>query len=442
MASVSIKLPDIGEGVTQAEVVEWMVGVGDRIEEDAPLLAVMTDKATVEIPSLCAGTVTWVAGEVGDVIAIGAEVVRIESDGAAGQPEPGIGDSPAGVPSPSAAAPAKSAAAASDAKAAESSSPPAMPLRSPVAPLGIGAPRAEGWPVLASPSVRARARAGGIDLRQVAGSGPGGRISHADLDAVFAVAGARTSAGPAWGRSTSAPGARTATKEIKVIGLRRKIAERMTLANSRIPHITVIEEIDVTALEDLREKLNAGRGDRPKLTVLPFVTAALARAFVDHPGINAHFDDEGGTVMQHAAVHLGIATMTDTGLVVPVIRHAEALGLFDAAAEIARLAEAARTGKAGREELSGSTFTVTSLGPLGAVATTPIINHPEVAILGINKMAVRPMWDGARFQPRKMMNISASFDHRVIDGWDAAVFVQKLKTLLETPALIFVSERP
>ena len=233
---------------------------------------------------------------------------------------------------------------------------------------------------------------------------------------------------------------RTGTQEIKVVGMRRKIAERMALANSRIPHITVIEEIDVTALEDLREKLNAARGEKPKLTILPFVTAALSQAFIDHPEMNAHYDDEAGVIIRHGAVHLGIATMTDAGLAVPVLRHAEAVGLFETAAEIARLSGVTRAGKANRSELSGSTFTITSLGPLGAIATTPIINHPEVAILGINKMAVRPMWDGSQFQPRKMMNISASFDHRVIDGWDAAVFVQKMKSLLETPALIFVDE--
>lgn len=293
--------------------------------------------------------------------------------------------------------------------------------------------RPEGAPVLTSPSVRARARAGGVDLRLVDGSGPGGRISHADLDLAFASVGQGV-------ETTPARTVRTGSQDIKIVGLRRKIAERMTMANTRIPHITVIEEVDVTALEELREKLNASRGDKPKLTVLPFVTAALARAFVDHPEMNAHFDDDAGMVTRYAAVHLGIATMTDAGMVVPLLRNAEAAGLFRTAAAIARLSDAARTGKANREELTGSTFTITSLGPLGVVATTPIINHPEVAILGINKMAIRPMWDGSQFQPRKMMNISASFDHRVIDGWDAATFVQKVKSLLETPALIFVDD--
>ena len=222
--------------------------------------------------------------------------------------------------------------------------------------------------------------------------------------------------------------------------MRRKIAERMALANARIPHITVVEEVDVSGLEDLRAKLNATRGDKPKLTVLPFVVATLSKAMLDHPEMNAHYLDDEGIVLRHEGIHAGMATMTDSGLVVPVLRHVEALGLFETAAEIGRLSEAARTGKATREELTGSTITITSLGPLGALATTPIINHPEVAILGINKMATRPMWDGTQFVPRKMMNISASFDHRVIDGWDAAVFVQRIKTLLETPALMFVED--
>ncbi len=433
MASVSVKLPDIGEGVTQAEVVEWLVGVGDHIEEDAPLVAVMTDKATVEIPSLHAGTVTWIAGSIGDVLAIGADLVRIDTGAADDQPP--VASAPAGTPQMASSEAAKKIAPTEGSEAGlKAPQPPAIAHTPPAQPISMNAaPRPEGAPVLASPSVRARARAGGVDLRLVDGSGPGGRISHADLDLAFA--GTGRSAG-----STPLRSARTGSQEIKVVGLRRKIAERMSLANDRIPHITVIEEVDVTALEELREKLNGARSDKPKLTVLPFVTAALARAFVDHPEMNAHFDDRAGVVTRHAAVHLGIATMTDSGLVVPVLRNAEAIGLFRTAAEIARLSAAARSGKANRDELTGSTFTITSLGPLGALATTPIINHPEVAILGINKMAVRPMWDGSQFQPRKMMNISASFDHRIIDGWDAATFVQKIKSLLETPALMFVSD--
>ncbi|WP_414712528.1 dihydrolipoamide acetyltransferase family protein [Sphingobium sp.] len=421
-----VRLPDVGEGVTEAELVEWHVKVGDDVQEDQLLAAVMTDKATVEIPSLYAGKVVQLGGDIGAVLAVGANLVLIETKTAAApqgieMPKP----PPSKAPSP-AAPPPVPLSAADDAGRP-------LPARASIAQ--SGAPRSEGSPVLASPSVRARARENGIDLRQVAGSGPAGRITHDDLDGIFAAP-----AGAGVTRTSSSRGPRTASTQIKVVGMRRKIAERMALANSRIPHITVIEEVDVTALEELRERLNAGRGDKPKLTLLPFVTAALSRAFVDHPEMNAHFDDEAGVVTRHGPVHLGIATMTDAGLVVPVLRHAEALRLWESAAEIARLSSVARAGKANRDELSGSTFTITSLGPLGAIATTPIINHPEVAILGINKMAVRPMWDGSQFQPRKMMNISASFDHRVIDGWDAAVFVQKMKSLLETPTLIFLDQ--
>lgn len=415
-----VRLPDVGEGVTEAELVEWHVQVGDIVREDDVLAAVMTDKATVEIPSLYTGTVSALGGQIGEVLAVGANLVLIETtDGLSDDEAIGI------------------LAVESQEERLEIEQPakePAPTTNASSRPIQARPPRPEGTDVLASPSVRARARDGGIDLRQIGGSGPAGRITHSDLDALFDMP-----AGPSTQLSSgSARRARTGVEEIKIVGMRRKIAERMALANSRIPHITVVEEVDVTALEDLREKLNASRGERPKLTVLPFVTAVLARAFIDHPEMNALFDGDAGVVSRHKAVHLGIATMTDAGLVVPVLRHAEAAGLFETAAEISRLSSVARNGKASRDELSGSTFTITSLGPLGAIATTPIINHPEVAILGINKMAVRPMWDGTQFQPRKMINISASFDHRVIDGMDAALFVQKVKGLLETPALIFV----
>lgn len=423
MNILPVKLPDVGEGVTEAELVEVNVKVGDIVNEDDVIAAVMTDKATVEIPSLYSGKVVWVGGEAGETLAVGSDLVRIETDDGA-------------VGSASSATEAHEA----EAKPAETTQKPAQAARpnepAPIARSTVaqtGAPRPEGQGPLASPSVRARAREGGIDLRQVSGSGPAGRITNDDLDAVF-------------GRSRQQPGTtkpagkspRTGTEEIKVIGMRRKIAERMSLANSRIPHITVVEEVDVTALEELRAKLNADRRDKPKLTILPFITATLAKAVQDHPEMNAHFDDDAGVITRHASVNTGIATMTDAGLVVPVLRNAEALGLFDTAGEITRLSKAARDSKATRDELTGSTITITSLGPLGALATTPIINHPEVAILGINKMATRPMWDGSQFVPRKMMNISASFDHRVIDGWDAAVFVNRIKSLLETPALIFM----
>ena len=292
-------------------------------------------------------------------------------------------------------------------------------------------PRPEGEKPLASPAVRKRALDEGVDLRQVPGSGPAGRITHDDLDAFFA-------------KGAIVPGQvqrgqNTGVVQVKVVGMRRKIAEKMSLSKSRIPHITIVEEVDVSNLEELRAKLNEKHTqERAKLTVLPFMMRAIVEAVREQPEMNAHYDDDAGVVHQHGGVHIGIATQTPAGLTVPVTRHAESLNPWQAAEELARLAEAAREGKASREELSGSTITISSLGPLGAIATTPIINHPEVAIVGINKIAVRPVWDGQQFQPRKIMNLSCAFDHRVIDGWDAAIFVQKLKNLLETPAMLFV----
>ena len=296
-----------------------------------------------------------------------------------------------------------------------------------------GVLRPEGEKPLASPAVRLRAREAGIDLRQVPGSGGAGRITHEDLDAFLA----RGSGAARRGSPGLTP--RDDVEEIKVVGLRRKIAEKMALAKSRIPHITYVEEIDVTELEELRAKLNgAKRADRPKLTILPFLMRAMAKAIAEQPEINALYDDEAGLIRRHGGIHIGIAAQTPNGLVVPVVKHAEARDLWDCASEVNRLAEAAKAGSATRDELSGSTITVTSLGAMGGVATTPVINHPEVAIVGVNKIMVRPVWDGAQFVPRKMMNLSSSFDHRVIDGWDAAVFVQRIKALLETPAMIFV----
>jgi 2-oxoisovalerate dehydrogenase E2 component (dihydrolipoyl transacylase) len=292
-------------------------------------------------------------------------------------------------------------------------------------------PRAEGEKPLASPAVRLRAREAGVDLRQIPGTGPAGRITHEDLDAVFA-------RGPG---SARAPGPQklTAVDDIKMVGLRRRIAEKMSIANARIPHITYVEEIDVTALEELRATLNNDkRHDRLRLTLLPFLMRAMVRAIAEQPKLNALFDDEAGVLHQHAGVHIGIAAQTPAGLLVPVVRHAEALDLWGCAAELNRLAEAAKQGTATRDELTGSTITITSLGAMGGVVTTPIINHPEVAIIGVNKMMMRPVWDGAAFVPRKLMNLSSSFDHRVVDGFDAALFVQRIKTLLETPALIFM----
>jgi 2-oxoisovalerate dehydrogenase E2 component (dihydrolipoyl transacylase) len=431
-----IKMPDVGEGIAEAELVEWHVKVGDLVREDAVLAAVMTDKATVEIPSPVNGEVLWLGAEIGDTVAIGSPLIRLKVEGE------GAVESSAPVEEKKAEAPTQ--AAVSKPMPVDPPAEPGAPVRlmTPRAPgeaLRNHAPRlprpavarAEGEKPIASPAVRLRAREAGIDLRQVPGTGPGARITHDDLDVFFAH-------GPQVAREPGlAP--KTSVESIKVVGLRRKIAEKMAIAKSRIPHITYVEEVDVTALEDLRAALNANkRSDRGKLTLLPFLMRAMVKAIAEHPHLNALYDDEAGIIHQHAGVHIGIATQTGSGLVVPVVRHAESLDLWGCAAELNRLAEAAKSGTATREDLSGSTITITSLGAMGGVATTPIINHPEVAIIGVNKIMMRPVWNGSTFTPRKMMNLSSSFDHRVIDGWDAAVFVQRIKTLLETPAMIFV----
>ena len=454
-----IKLPDVGEGVAEAELVEWHVKVGDLVREDQMLAAVMTDKATVEIPSPVDGEVLWLGAEIGDTVAIGSPIVRLKvaGDGNVREGSPAVepdssakrtptpSPSPQGggeqVTAPSPSAPAKSRPSEDSAPPAATASPSplwggdrgggAPTSTTKGAPRPSTSPRPEGEKPLASPAVRLRARETGIDLRQVAGSGPAGRITHEDLDGFFAHG---SQVAPAGGLARN-----DAVEEIKVVGLRRKIAEKMRIAKSRIPHITYVEEVDVTALEELRAALNKEkRADRPKLTLLPFLMRAMVKAIAEQPQLNSLFDDEAGIIHQHGGVHIGIAAQTPAGLVVPVVHHAEALDLWGCATEVNRLAEAAKAGLATREELSGSTITITSLGAMGGVVTTPVINHPEVAIVGVNKMMVRPVWDGTRFIPRKMMNLSSSFDHRVIDGWDAAVFIQRIKALLETPALIFV----
>ena len=441
MAEHTIKLPDVGEGVAEAELVEWHVKIGDLVREDSILAAVMTDKATVEIPSPVDGEITWLGAEIGDTVAVGSPLIKLKVEGGAAEAKAlaqapamdddqeeapladGLAEEGETVPPP----PAKPATAPEKTAPAKS----AAPAKTAARPATAGAPRAEGERPLATPAVRLRAKEAGIDLRQVPGSGPAGRITHEDLDAFIA-------RGPQAARPAGLQRNDT-VEDIKIVGLRRKIAEKMALAKSRIPHITYVEEVDVTALEDLRAALNKGkRADQPKLTVLPFLMRAMVKAIAEQPGINAIFDDEAGIVHRHGGVHIGIAAQTPGGLVVPVVKHAEARDLWDCGAEVNRLAEAAKAGTATREELSGSTITITSLGAMGGVATTPVINHPEVAIIGVNKMMVRPVWDGTQFIPRKMMNLSSSFDHRVVDGWDAAVFVQRIKTLLETPALIFI----
>jgi 2-oxoisovalerate dehydrogenase E2 component (dihydrolipoyl transacylase) len=430
-----IKLPDVGEGIAEAELVEWHVAVGDEVKSDDLLAAVMTDKATVEIPAPEDGKVLWLAGEIGSQIAVGSPLIRLEVD-ADGEtaaeepaptpratPEPDQSDAP---PVPDRADPAPSAPAQPAPPAAA-----ALPSAAELRRRTPGARRVEGEKPLASPAVRKRALDTGIDLRQVSGSGPAGRITHDDLDLWL------ESGGPAPAAGFKAD---HRIETVKLIGLRRKIAARMSLAKRRIPHITYVEEVDVTALEELRAELNREQQEgRPRLTILPFLARGMVRALKDHPEMNARFDDEAEEVERHGGVHLGIAAQTPAGLMVPVVRHAEALDLFALAVEIQRLGEAARSGTASRDELSGSTITITSLGPLGGIVSTPVINHPEVAIVGVNKIATRPVWDGSDFQPRKIMNLSSSFDHRVVDGHDAARFIQRIKALLETPAMIFLT---
>ncbi|MBY5746183.1 2-oxo acid dehydrogenase subunit E2 [Rhizobium leguminosarum] len=411
MGEFIIKMPDVGEGVAEAEIVEWHVKTGDPVREDMVIAAVMTDKATVEIPSPVSGTVTWLAGEVGDRIAVKAPLVRIETAGDVGEAQ-------------SVAISQKPIVEAIRTEVARSA--PAVP-----APAAAPVP-APGEKPLAAPSVRLFARESGVDLRQVQATGPAGRILREDIEQFLGHGTAPATAKNGFAR-------KTATEEIKLTGLRRRIAEKMVLSASRIPHITYVEEVDMTALEELRATMNGDRREgHPKLTVLPFLMRALVKAISEQPDVNATFDDDAGIITRYSAVHIGIATQTPAGLTVPVVRHAEARGIWDCAAEMNRLAEAARSGTATRDELSGSTITISSLGALGGIVSTPIINHPEVAIIGVNKIATRPVWDGAQFVPRKMMNLSSSFDHRIIDGWDAANFVQRIRTLIETPALIFI----
>jgi len=410
MGIYDIRLPDIGEGIAEAELSAWHVKVGDVVEEDDILAEVMTDKAAVEVPTAKAGKILELRGDVGELLPIGSVFVRLEVDGAGDAAEA------ANTPVPQTAAPQPN---------------PSEPPKSDGPRSKSAAPRTSAPKPLASPSVRGRARSEGVDLRRVSGSGPAGRITHEDLDAFLA------SGGIEQGRVTRAQNA--GIEDIRVTGMRRKIAEKMALAKARIPHITIVEEVEMDALEDLRAALNEKyEGKRTKLTLLPFLMRAIVEAVREQPELNARYDDDAGIIHRYCGVHVGIATQTPNGLNVPVLKHAEAGNLWQNASEIVRLAKAARDGTIKLNELQGGTITITSLGPLGAIATTPIINHPEVAILGVNKMQIRPVWDGQEFRPRKMMNLSAAFDHRVVDGWDAAVFVQRLKSLLETPAMLFV----
>lgn len=418
MGKFVFKLPDIGEGIAEAEIVAWHVAVGDRIEEDQPLADMMTDKATVEMESPVAGIVTAVAGEAGDVIAIGSMLVEIqtETEGDAADEARDYGKAePEAVAAPEPSAPPQMQPAKNMADV--------VPVQS-----NAVVEQETMQKITASPAVRARARDLGVDLNDVKASG--GHIRHADLDAYLNYGA---------GQGYRAPGgsAKRADETIKVIGMRRRIAENMAASKRHIPHFSYVEEFDVTAVEGMRADLNANRGNRPKLTMLPFLIVAICKALPDFPMINARYDDEAGMVTRHGSVHLGMATQTDAGLVVPVIRDAQDRNVWQLAQEIVRLAGAVRNGSAKSEELSGSTLTITSLGPLGGIATTPVINRPEVAIIGPNKIVERPMFVGDAIEARKLMNLSISCDHRVVDGWDAASFVQAVKKLIETPVLLF-----
>lgn len=422
------KLPDVGEGTAEAELVGWHVKVGDAVEEDQILADVMTDKATVEITSPVAGVVVALHGEPGKASPVGGPLVSFMVEGR------GNVDA-AETPAPSAAEPAENSTTPSPAISKTPATISKTPTTAKPAPALTG--RAAGERPLASPAVRNRARDLGVDLTFVPGSGPAGRITHEDLDGFIARGGPQPASAPSGGGSTYAKA--EGTTEIRIIGLRRKIAEKMAESVRRIPHITYVEEIDVTALEELRAHLNATKQkDQPKLNVLPFIARAIVVALRDQPQINATYDDEAGVLTQHAAVHLGIAAQTPNGLMVPVVRHAEARDPYDTALEIARVSGAAKDGSAKREELSGSTITITSLGTLGGVVHTPIINHPEVAIVGPNKIAERVVVRDGQMVVRKMMNLSSSFDHRIVDGHDAAVFVQRIKGLLENPATLWM----
>ena len=521
MGRYVFKLPDVGEGTAQAELVAWHVAVGDSVAEDQPLADVMTDKATVELTSPVAGVVRELHGAPGDMRAVKSALVVLEVEGAgaasdpddqrlvptpAGERNTDARDTPPTTPaaerpeadptgSPVETAPQKagdaSDVASQTGRTAQiappdpSGTPPfrapsgggtpppsappadAFPQRRPsaeptegaaeVAPAdahqrapgaagfapsqGLAPPahatRVAGQRPLASPAVRRRAYELGVRLQQVAGSGPAGRVCHADLDAFLRPAAAAPA--PASSAADLRYARREALDDLKVIGLRRRIAAQMAESKRRIPHFGYVEAIDVTELEDLRAHLNATRAvDQPKLTVLPFLVRALCRALPGYPSINARFDDEAGVLHRHAGVHLGVATMTPAGLIVPVVRHAETLDVWALAGEIARLARACREGTARKEELSGSTLTLTSLGTLGGVSHTPVINHPETAIVGPNKIVETPVVRGGQVVVRRMMNVSSSFDHRVVDGFDAAAFIQSVKGLLEHPATLFM----
>lgn len=424
MSRYVFKMPDLGEGTVEAEVVAWHVKVGDVVAEDQVIAEVMTEKAAVEVPSPVSGRIVALNGNPGDMVPVGAELIVFETSGgveaadetpAAVAPVPAAAAAPAPSPTPAATVAAPVAAAA-----AEVSDEPAPSGR-----------------VKASPATRRRAREAGLDLARVHGSGPGGRITRQDFEAALSGGGAARVQSAVAAAGVLAP--RTGTEEIKVIGVRRVIANRMTEAKRNIPHFAYVEEVDVTELESLRQHLNSRQPKgSPSLTFLPFIGAALTRVLVDFPQCNALYDAERNVIVRHHGIHLGVATQTPDGLKVPVVRHAESRSLWDLAAEIRRVSEAARTAKAKKEELAGSTITITSLGRLGGIVSTPIINAPEMAIIGVNKAVERPVVLNGAITVRRIMNLSSSFDHRFVDGYDAAAMIQALKDLLEHPAAIFI----
>ena len=430
-----IKMPDIGEGIAEVELVAWHVEIGQTIKEDQPLADVMTDKAAVEIPSPVTGKVLALGGKLGEMMAVGSELIRLEVEGE-GNLKPGADVREAAVVAEVAVAAPVAAAPAPVVSSPDAVHPASRAPAEPRREAHAAPPRAAlapGERPLASPAVRQRAWDMGVELRYVRGTGDAGRILHSDLDA-YARTGGRSGAQPARGYDE-----RTDETEVPVIGLRRAIARKMQEAKRRIPHFSYVEEIDVTELEALRAELNRRYGDaRGRLTLLPLLIRAMVIALRDFPQINARFDDEAGVVTRSGAVHMGVATQTDAGLTVPVLRHAEARDVWSISAEIARLADAVRANRAQRDELTGSTITISSLGPLGGIVSTPVINHPEVGIVGVNRIVERPMFRDGAVVARKLMNLSSSFDHRVVDGMDAAEFIQAVRALLERPALLFV----
>ncbi|HEX4389565.1 MAG TPA: dihydrolipoamide acetyltransferase family protein [Steroidobacteraceae bacterium] len=429
MSKYVFKLPDLGEGTVSAEIVNWRVKPGDTVAEDEIIVEVMTEKAAVEVPAPVSGRVLSTTGAPGDTVPVGAELIVFDTEPGA----PSHAAAPAAAPS----APPAAAARANGNGAAVAAAAPAAPMAAPAS-----APASAR--VATSPAIRRRAHEAGIDLRQVAGSGPNGRIVAKDLDTHVARRGAAPT--PLRAAPKAVPSAKSpargggAIEEIKVIGLRRLIAQRMSEAKRNIPHFAYVEELDITELESLRSHLNGKRAaGTATLTYLPFLALALVRVLREFPQCNAHYDAERGVLVRYGAVHLGVATQTPDGLKVPVVHDAQALSLWELAAEMRRVSEAARSNKATREELSGSTITITSLGKLGGIASTPIINAPEVAIIGVNRAVERPVVLAGSIAVRLTMNLSSSFDHRFVDGYDAAAMIQALKECLEHPATIFLS---